>query len=78
MKLRFAKMHGLGNDFMVVDLVTQRGMPTPENVRTWSDRRTGVGFDQLLAVLPPGHPAADFRMRSVTAAAPARSGTCRS
>ena len=63
MKLRFAKMHGLGNDFMVVDLVTQRGMPTPDQVRTWSDRRTGVGFDQLLAVLPPGDPDADFRMR---------------
>ncbi|MYJ75036.1 MAG: diaminopimelate epimerase [Gammaproteobacteria bacterium] len=62
MKLRFAKMHGLGNDFMVVDLVTQRGMPTPDQVRSWSDRRTGVGFDQLLAVLPPGDPHADFRM----------------
>ncbi|MDE0422732.1 MAG: diaminopimelate epimerase [Gammaproteobacteria bacterium] len=63
MKLRFAKMHGLGNDFMVVDLVTQRGMPTPDQVRSWSDRRTGVGFDQLLAVLPPSAPDADFRMR---------------
>ena len=63
MKLRFAKMHGLGNDFMVVDLVTQRGMPTPEEIRAWSDRRTGVGFDQLLAVLPPEDPDADFRMR---------------
>ncbi len=63
MKLRFAKMHGLGNDFMVVDLVTQRGMPTADQVRSWGDRRTGVGFDQLLAVLPPEDPDADFRMR---------------
>lgn len=63
MKLRFAKMHGLGNDCMVVDLVTQRGMPSSETVQTWSDRRTGVGFDQLLAVLPPSDPDADFRMR---------------
>lgn len=63
MKLRFAKMHGLGNDFMVVDLVTQRGMPTPGQVRTWSDRRTGVGFDQMLAALPPRDPEADFGMR---------------
>ena len=63
MKLRFAKMHGLGNDFMIVDLVTQRGMPTPDQVRSWSDRRTGVGFDQLLAVLPPEDPDADFRMQ---------------
>ena len=62
MRLRFAKMHGLGNDFMVVDLVTQRGMPTSDQVRSWSDRRAGVGFDQLLAVLPPGDPEADFRM----------------
>ena len=63
MKLRFAKMHGLGNDFMVVDLLTQQGIPTPDAVRTWGDRRTGVGFDQLLQVLPPDDPAADFRMR---------------
>ena len=63
MKLRFAKMHGLGNDFMVVDLVTQRGMPAPEQIRAWSDRRTGIGFDQFLAALPPRDPDADFRMR---------------
>ncbi len=63
MKLRFAKMHGLGNDFMMVELVTQRGTPTPEQIRAWSDRRTGIGFDQFLAVLPPTDPCADFRMR---------------
>ena len=63
MKLRFAKMHGLGNDFMVVDLVTQRGMPAPEQIRAWSNRRTGIGFDQFLAALPPRDPDADFRMR---------------
>ena len=38
-------------------------MPTPDQVRSWGDRRTGVGFDQLLAVLPPSDPDADFRMR---------------
>ena len=62
-KLRFAKMHGLGNDFMVVDLVTQDLDLQPERVRAWADRRTGVGFDQLLAVLPPDDPSADFRYR---------------
>lgn len=61
--LRFAKMHGLGNDFMVVDLVSQNAQPAPEHVRAWADRRTGVGFDQLLAVLPPDDPEADFRFR---------------
>ena len=62
-KLRFSKMHGLGNDFMVVDLVTQSLELTAPEIRRWSDRRTGVGFDQLLAVLPPADPAADFRYR---------------
>ena len=63
MQLRFAKMHGLGNDFMVVDLVTQQADPTPAQIRAWGDRRTGVGFDQFLAVLPPDAPDMDFRYR---------------
>lgn len=61
MNLRFTKMHGLGNDFMVVDLVTQNVNLDLKLVRSWSDRRTGIGFDQLLAVLPPTVPDADFR-----------------
>ena len=61
--LRFAKMHGLGNDFMVVDLVSQDAALPAERVRAWAHRRTGVGFDQLLAVLPPDDPDADFRYR---------------
>ena len=63
MKLRFAKMHGIGNDFMVLDLVTQNVELTADRIKRWSDRRTGVGFDQLLAVLPPSDPTADFRYR---------------
>ena len=63
MNLRFTKMHGLGNDFMVVDLVTQNLNLDLDLVRTWSDRRTGIGFDQLLAVLPPKVPDADFNFR---------------
>ena len=62
-RLQFAKMHGLGNDFMVLDLVTQHWEPTPEQVRIWADRRTGVGFDQLLLIEPPTDPEADFRYR---------------
>ena len=56
-------MHGLGNDFMVVDLVTQPTLPAPAQIRAWSDRRTGIGFDQFLAVLPPEAPDMDFRYR---------------
>jgi len=63
MQLEFSKMHGLGNDFMVLDLVTQLFVPTPEQIRAWSDRHTGVGFDQLLAIEPPDNPEADFRYR---------------
>ncbi len=63
MSLRFAKMHGLGNDFMVVDLVTQDRVITANDVRRWSDRRTGIGFDQLLTLELPTDPDADFWFR---------------
>ena len=63
MLLRFTKMHGLGNDFMVIDLVTQHVQLSPRLIRQWSDRYTGVGFDQLLVVEPPRSPDADFRYR---------------
>jgi len=49
-QIKFTKMHGLGNDFMVVDGVTQKFHPTSELIRTLSDRHTGIGFDQLLIV----------------------------
>lgn len=63
MKLRFAKMHGLGNDFMIVDLVTQEFEISPSDIRRWSNRSTGVGFDQLLALELPTDPDADFWFR---------------
>ena len=53
MRLEFTKMHGLGNDFMVIDLVSQRVRLTPELIRQLADRHFGVGFDQLLVVEPP-------------------------
>ena len=62
-RLRFAKMHGLGNDFMVIDSVTQERRITPSQVQSWSDRRTGVGFDQALIVEPPTAPEVDFDYR---------------
>jgi diaminopimelate epimerase len=63
MRLRFSKMHGLGNDFMVIDLVTQHVELDGEMIRQWADRRTGIGFDQLLIVDPPSVPDADFGYR---------------
>ncbi len=63
MKLPFAKMHGLGNDFMVLDLVSQSVELTPERIQQWGDRHTGVGFDQLLIIAPPDNPEVDFRYR---------------
>ena len=62
-RLRFAKMHGLGNDFMVIDLVTQAFRLTPPLIRRWADRKTGIGFDQLLTVEPPTAPDIDFDYR---------------
>lgn len=50
--MQFSKMHGLGNDFMVVDAVTQNVF-SPELIRRPADRHLGVGFDQLLVVEPP-------------------------
>ena len=48
MKLEFTKMHGLGNDFMVINQVTQNIQLNSDQIRRLSDRHTGVGFDQLL------------------------------
>jgi diaminopimelate epimerase len=63
MLLDFAKMHGLGNDFMMLDLVTQDAPIEAAQIRSWADRRTGVGFDQLLMIEPPTDPDVDFRYR---------------
>lgn len=63
MKLRFTKMHGLGNDFIVIDAVTEPFEPTTEQVRFWGDRNFGIGFDQLLLVEPPRDESTDFRYR---------------
>ena len=63
MQLRFTKMHGLGNDFMVLDLISQHAHIQPKHVRLWGDRKTGIGFDQLLIVETPSTPDVDFRYR---------------
>lgn len=63
MKIKFSKMHGLGNDFVVIDGMRQYVELTPEMIRALGDRHTGIGFDQLLLVEPPTAPGADFRYR---------------
>ena len=63
MQLKFSKMHGLGNDFVMIDFVSQRGFLGPEQVRHIADRRFGIGCDQVLIVEPPDQPDIDFRYR---------------
>ncbi|GAB2897514.1 diaminopimelate epimerase [Uliginosibacterium flavum] len=63
MKLKFTKMHGLGNDFVVIDAINQAIEMTPELAKTLGDRRFGVGCDQLLIVERPTQSGVDFRYR---------------
>jgi len=63
MRLRFTKMHGLGNDFVVIDGINQVFKPTPERIRKLSDRHFGVGCDQVLLVEIPQQPDVDFSYR---------------
>lgn len=51
--MKFSKMHGLGNDFVVIDAITQQVLMRPELARQLSDRRRGVGCDQVLLAEPP-------------------------
>lgn len=63
MLLRFTKMHGLGNDFVVLDLITQSLSMNRRLVRLLADRHRGVGCDQVLALEAPTDPEMDFRYR---------------
>jgi diaminopimelate epimerase len=63
MKIRFTKMHGLGNDFVVLDAINQNFVPTPEQARWLADRHFGIGCDQLLVVEKTDTPGVDFRYR---------------
>lgn len=63
MLMKFTKMHGLGNDFVVIDAVTQNVRITASMARRLSDRKTGIGCDQLLVVEPPSDPDIDFNYR---------------
>lgn len=63
MLLRFTKMHGLGNDFVVVDLITQRFSLQEKHIRKLADRHFGIGCDQVLVIETPQRPDVDFRYR---------------
>ena len=63
MRLPFTKMHGLGNDFMVIDCVSQPHSLSTEQIALYADRQLGIGFDQLLQIEPATRPDADFRYR---------------
>lgn len=63
MILKFSKMHGLGNDFIMIDAINQSVNLSTETVRFLADRRFGIGCDQLLLVESSAHQDIDFRYR---------------
>lgn len=63
MLMKFTKMHGLGNDFVVIDAVTQNVRITASMVRRLADRKTGIGCDQVLVIEPPSATDIDFDYR---------------
>ncbi len=63
MNLQFTKMHGLGNDFVVIDAIHQRVELSPAQIRQLADRHFGVGCDQVLIVESAQAAEADFRYR---------------
>ncbi|MCH4248271.1 MAG: diaminopimelate epimerase [Acinetobacter populi] len=63
MLLEFTKMHGLGNDFVVIDLIRQRAYLDSLTIQRMADRHFGIGFDQLLIIEPPEDPTVDFKYR---------------
>ena len=63
MRISFTKMHGLGNDFMLIDCTSREFDLPVERIAALADRRRGVGFDQLLVLEASEDPAADFHYR---------------
>ncbi|HEY9037249.1 MAG TPA: diaminopimelate epimerase [Pseudomonadales bacterium] len=61
--LQFTKMHGLGNDFVVIDLISQHVDLEEKHIRQIADRHFGIGCDQVLVVEAPHNPDVDFRYR---------------
>jgi len=63
MRLKFTKMHGLGNDFVMIDGVSQKFSVSSAKIKKLADRHFGIGCDQVLIVEPPTQPTTDFRYR---------------
>jgi diaminopimelate epimerase len=63
MLMKFTKMHGLGNDFVVIDAVTQNVRVTGSMVRRLANRTLGIGCDQVLVIEPPTEEDIDFNYR---------------
>jgi len=61
--MKFTKMHGLGNDFVVIDALTQNVRVTASMARRLGNRTLGIGCDQILVVEPPSDPNIDFNYR---------------
>jgi diaminopimelate epimerase len=73
---RFSKMHGAGNDFVVLDLRDGAPPPTPAEAARMADRHRGIGFDQLLTIEPPATPGAvaDYRIWNADGSAAGQCG----
>lgn len=67
MRLQFTKMHGLGNDFVVIDAIHQQVDLTVEMYRHIADRHLGIGCDQILLIEAPRLPGTDFHYRIINA-----------
>lgn len=63
MRIDFTKMHGLGNDFIVLNLPADACLPSREQWRALADRHGGIGFDQALVLLPPRRSGTDVFYR---------------
>jgi diaminopimelate epimerase len=63
LKIPFTKMHGLGNDFVVLDTISNPVQLSKEQIQLLGDRHRGIGFDQLLIIEAPQRPDADFNYR---------------
>jgi diaminopimelate epimerase len=63
MRIDFTKMHGLGNDFIILNLPADAGLPSAAQWRALSDRHGGIGFDQALVLLPPRRADSDVFYR---------------
>jgi len=61
--MKFTKMHGLGNDFIVIDATQIPLTLSASHIQQWSDRHRGIGFDQCLILEPPRSPHTDFFYR---------------